>query len=61
MLSIDQITECYAKDVRPVSVRCSACNHSFRFRAFPEVLDCLKLGKMKNAEELRQCDEYEPK
>jgi len=42
-------------------VRCSACRHSVSFRAYVEVVECSQVGKMKNADMLRNCFAFEVK
>lgn len=40
-------------------VRCVACRHAIKFRAFSEVIDCTQKNKMQNAEVIRNCFAFE--
>jgi len=47
------------REVSCEEVRCSACRHAVRFRAYPEIIDCTQFNRMENANSLRQCAAFE--
>lgn len=56
---LQQVTEFLNKvpgrcDVRP-TIRCSACIHGVKVRAFPEIVDCAQTNRMQNADLDRMC------